>query len=108
MSSIASRSNALRNLGSCWARSRIVSRKSLVSAMVFFLGLPVPVVFPIRLCPADVFLLAFLRAAREQNNKPFAVPPEENTVAGAKINLVFENTVANRFDVGQVTTRNPL
>ena len=34
MSSIASRSNALRNFGSCCARSRIVSWKSLVSAIV--------------------------------------------------------------------------
>src|ERR1035438_5499774 len=108
MSSIASRSNALRNCGSLWARSRIVSRKSLVSAMVFFLGLPVPVVFPIRLCLADVFLLAFLRATREQNNEPVALPSEVDAVAGTKINLVFENTVTNRFDVGQVTTRNPL
>jgi hypothetical protein len=76
--------------------------------MVFFLGLPVPVVFPIRLCLADVFLLALLRATREQNNEPVAVPPEVNAVAGAKINLVFENAVTNRFDVGQVTIRNPL
>jgi cytoskeletal protein RodZ len=52
-----------------------------------FLSLPVPVVFPIRLCLADVFLLALLRAAGEQNNKPVAVPPEVNSVAGAKINL---------------------
>ena len=35
-------------------------------------------------------------------------PSEVDAVAGAKINLVFENTVTNRFDVGQVTTRNPL
>jgi hypothetical protein len=53
-------------------------------------------------------LLAFLRATREQNNEPVAVPPEVDAVAGAKINLGFENTVANRFDVGQVTPRNPL
>src|ERR1035441_870612 len=108
MSSIASRSNAWRNFGSCWARSRIVSRKSLVSAIVLFLGLPVPVVFPIRLCLADVFLLAFLRATREQNNEPVAVPPEVNPVAGAKIDPVFEHAVTNRFDVGKVTIRNPL
>jgi hypothetical protein len=76
--------------------------------MVFSLGLPVPVVFPIRLCPADVFWLAFLRATRQQNDQPVAVPPEVNAVAGAKINLVFENAVTNRFDVGQVTIRNPL
>jgi hypothetical protein len=74
----------------------------------FSLGLPVPVVFPICLCLADVFLLVLLRATREQNNEPVAVPPEVNAVAGAKINLVFENTVTNRFDVGQVATRNPL
>ena len=53
-------------------------------------------------------MLAFLRAAREQNNEPVAIPPEVNTVAGGKTNLIFENTVTNRFDVGQVTTRNPL
>jgi hypothetical protein len=39
---------------------------------------------------ADIFLLASLRAAGEQNNKPIAVPPEVNAVARAKINLVFE------------------
>jgi len=76
--------------------------------MVSFLGLSVPVVLPIRLCLADAFLLAFLRATREQNNEPAAVPPEVNAVAGAKINSVFENTTANRLDVGQVTIRNPL
>jgi hypothetical protein len=76
--------------------------------MVFFLGLSVPVVFPIRLCLPDVFLLALLRATREQNNEPVAVPPEVNAVAGTKISLVFENAVTNRFDVGQVTICNPL
>ena len=52
-------------------------------------------------------MLALLRATREQNNDPVAIPPEVNAVAGAKINLVFENAVTNRFDVGQVTIRNP-
>src|SRR5580692_9329691 len=52
-----------------------------------FLSLPVPVVSPIRLCLADVFLLAPLRAAGEQNNKPVAVPPEINSVAGPKSTL---------------------
>jgi hypothetical protein len=67
-----------------------------------FLNLPVPVVFPIRPCLADVFLLALLRAAGEQNNKPVAVPPEVNSVAGAKINPVFKNAVTGRLDVGKV------
>jgi len=49
-------------------------------------------------------LLALLHAAGEQNNKPAAVPPEVNAVAGAKINLVFENAVTDRLDVGQVAT----
>jgi hypothetical protein len=53
-------------------------------------------------------LLALLRATREQNNEAVAVPPELNAVTGAKVDLAFENAVANRFDVGQVTTRNPL
>ena len=53
-------------------------------------------------------MLAFLRATCEQNNEPVAVPPEVNAVAGAKINLVFENAVTNRFDVGQVAICNPL
>ena len=75
---------------------------------MFFLGLPVPVVFPIRLCTADVFWLALLHATGEQNNEPVAVPPEVNAVAGAKINLVFENAVTNSLDVGKVTIRNPL
>src|ERR1035438_4262940 len=105
MSSIASRSNALRNRGSRWARSRIVSRKSLVSAMVFFLGLPVPVVSPIRLCLADVYLLTCLRATREQNNEPVAVPSEVDAVAGAKINLVFEKTVTNQIGRARVRER---
>jgi hypothetical protein len=75
--------------------------------MVVFLDPPVPVVFPILLRLADVFLLALLRATREKYNETVAVPPEVNAVAGAKINLVFENTVTNRFDVGQVTTPQP-
>ena len=75
---------------------------------MFLLGLSVPVVFPIRLCLPDVFLLALLRATGEQNDEPVAVPPEVNAVPGAKIKLVFENAVTNRFDVGQVTIRNPL
>ncbi len=48
MISIASQSNALRNFGSCCARSRIVSRKSLVSAIVWFLSIPLLVVIPVR------------------------------------------------------------
>jgi len=69
-------------------------------ASCFFLILPVPVVFPIRLCLADVFLLALLHTVGERNNKPVAVPPEVNAVAGAKINLVFDNAVTDRLDVG--------
>jgi hypothetical protein len=53
-------------------------------------------------------LLALLRATREHYDKPVAVPPEVNAVAGAKINLAFENTATNRFNVGQVTICNPL
>ena len=53
-----------------------------------------------RLCLADVFLLALLHAACEQNNKPITVSPEVDAVAGAKINLVFENAVADRLNVG--------
>jgi hypothetical protein len=49
-----------------------------------------------------------LRATRERNNEPVAVSPEVNAVAGAEVNLVFENTVINRSDVGQVAIRNPL
>jgi hypothetical protein len=49
MSSIASQSNALRNFDSCCARSRIVSRKSLVSAIAWFpLSLPLLVVTTVR------------------------------------------------------------
>jgi len=44
--------------------------------MVVFLDPPVPVVFPILLRLADVFLLALLRATREQNNEPVAVRPK--------------------------------
>ena len=53
-------------------------------------------------------MLALLRATREQNDEPVAVPPEVNALAGAKIDLVFENAVTNSLDVGQVTIRNPL
>ena len=34
--------------------------------------------------------------------------PKVNAIAGAKINLVFENVVTNRLGVGQITIRNPL
>jgi len=72
------------------------------------LSLPVPVVFPIHFCLADVLLLALLRATRKQNDEAAAVTPEVNAVSGAKVNPVFENTVANRLGVGQVAIRNPL
>jgi hypothetical protein len=39
-------------------------------ASCFFPSLPVPVVFPIHFCLADVFLLALLHAAGRQNHKP--------------------------------------
>jgi hypothetical protein len=71
--------------------------------MVILLGPPAPVLSPIRLCLADVFSLAFLRATGEQKNEPVAIPPEIYAVAGSKIDLAFENTVTNRLDVGQVT-----
>jgi len=77
--------------------------------MVFLLGLlPVPVVLPIRLGLADVLLLALLRAAGEENKKPVAVPPEVNSIAGALIDLVFENAATDRFDVGRVAIRHAL
>jgi hypothetical protein len=68
-------------------------------------SLSLPVVFPIRLCPTDVFLLALLCAAREQNYKPFAISPEVKAVAGAKINFVFENAGTDCLDGGQVALR---
>ena len=49
---------------------------------------------------------ALLHAAAEQNHKPVAVPSEVNSVAGAKVNLIFENAVTDRFDVGQVAFGN--
>jgi hypothetical protein len=47
-------------------------------------------------------LLALLRAASQQNDKPVAVPPEVNAVTGAKINPVFENATTGCLDVGQL------
>ena len=72
------------------------------------LCLPVPVVFPIHLCPADVVLLAILRPAGEQNNQAVSIPSEVNPVAGTEGNLTFENASADGFDVGEITVRNAL
>jgi hypothetical protein len=59
-----------------------------VSAIVF---LPITVVFPIRLCLADISLLALLRAAAEQNYNPVALPSTVDAITRTKIDLVFEN-----------------
>src|SRR5580700_9616737 len=106
ISSIASRSSALRNRGSRRARSRIVSRKSLVSAILLLLCLPFPVVFPVQLRPPDIQLLALFRATAKQNDEPSAFPSKIDAVAGAEVNPVFENAAANTFDVRQVAVRN--
>ena len=73
-----------------------------------FLCLPVPVVFPIHLCPADVVWLPILRPAGEQNNQAVPIPSEVNPVAGTEGNLTFENAAADGFDVGEIAIRNAL
>jgi hypothetical protein len=68
----------------------------------FFLRLPVPVVFPIRLCLADVFLLALLRAAGEQDNQPLSVPAKVNAVAGPKSILYLRMPLPTDFTLDRL------
>src|SRR5580704_15789641 len=103
MSSMASRSRALRKAGSCCARSRIVSRKSFVRAMAGLLLLSASVVVcPMRLGGFNVGPLVLLRAAGEQDHQPVAVTPEIDAVAWAEIDLVFQNAATHGFDGGEI------
>jgi len=60
------------------------------------------VVLPPRQCRLDIFLLAFFRAASDQDHQPIAIFAEVNSIARAKINPVFVNTVPNALSVGKI------
>jgi hypothetical protein len=69
--------------------------------------LPPFVIGPAFLRRRDIAVLPFLGAATDQDHKAFAVLAEIDAVAGAEINLVFENTRADALGVGQVAPFDP-
>jgi len=60
------------------------------------------VVGPARLRRLNVFTLAFLRAAADQNDKAFAILAEVNPVSRAEIDLVFEYAGSHAFGVREI------
>jgi hypothetical protein len=50
----------------------------------------------------NIPVLALLRAAADQDRKPLSVLAEVDAVAGAKINLVFENAATDTLDVRKI------
>jgi hypothetical protein len=51
----------------------------------------------------DIPLLACFRAAAEQDDKAVAVLAEVDAVAGAEVDLVFDDPAADAFEVGRVS-----
>jgi hypothetical protein len=64
--------------------------------------LPPFVIGPARLSCGDVAGLPLLGPATDQDDKALAVVAKIDAVAGAKINLVFENARAYALGVGQI------
>src|SRR5258707_13413870 len=65
------------------------------------------VVVPPGDCVFDVFLLALLNPATEQDHKNLAILAEVNSIARSKIQLVFVNAAANSLCVRKITQSNP-
>jgi hypothetical protein len=55
----------------------------------------------------DVALLALLGAAHQQDHQRRAVLPEIDAVAGPEIDPVFEHTLPDRLDVGEIALLQP-
>src|SRR5262249_6846681 len=89
MHSTPSRRSSLRNLGSRFARARMVSLKSRVRAMVVLLFPPL-IILPSGQGGFDVILLAFFSAASKQDDDAFALLAEIDTVAGSEIDAALE------------------
>src|ERR1035437_3957536 len=125
MSSMPSRSRAWRKAGSRCARSRIVSRKSLVSAIslppllcvrLFFRsgfsggfscgGLPLLVLPPSRLGIFNVRVLALLGSTTEQDHQRIAVLSEVNAISGAPIEPVFGDSLTHWLKTGRIALGN--
>jgi len=67
------------------------------------MSLPPFVIGPAHLSRCNVVVLPFLGPATDQDHKALAVLAKIDAVAGAKINLVFENALSYALGVGQVT-----
>src|SRR5262245_31471060 len=93
--STPSRSIAARNGASRRARAWMVSLKPRVSGMSCLLSLARLVIRPASLGGLDVLLLVRLGAARQQDHQGPAIPSEVDPVAGAKVDPMFQHTLAN-------------
>ena len=74
----------------------MVCLKSWVRGMF----LPLFVIGPARLSRRNVSVLPLLGPAANQDHKVLAVLTEIDTVAGAEINLIFENACADALGIG--------
>jgi hypothetical protein len=74
--------------------------------LLFLLLLSQRVVFRALKRQADIVLLAFLRAAANEDHKRVAVFAEGNAAARTKIDAVFLNTSANALGVGEIALLN--
>ncbi len=54
----------------------------------------------------NVFRLAAFRSSTNEDYEPISVPAEINTIAGTKIDFVFENAAADTFHVRQIPLLN--
>ena len=54
----------------------------------------------------DVFILAFLGPAADQDDETRSIPPKIDAVTGAKINSVFEHARADALGIRQVSPLN--
>src|SRR5271156_5482295 len=108
MTATASSSSARRKAGSRSARSRMVSRKSLVSATLFllfgffFFPFALFVFGPDIVRFRDIDRLPFLDATADQDDECLAVLAEVNAVAWPPVELVFRNAFAGRLDVREI------
>src|SRR5579862_3220718 len=102
MHSTASRRRAWRKSRSRSARARMVSLKSWVRGMIGLLFLPSFISGPAFLRRGDVFLLPFLRATADENDKAIAVLAEVDTVAGSEVDPAFINARADALGIREI------
>src|ERR1700690_4438534 len=80
-------------------KSRVKDMVDLIAHLSFF------VILPSGSRIFNIILLPFLGSTSEQDDQAFAVFPEINPEAGAKINSAFVNAAANALQIGEVALR---